>query len=441
MSATTGKTPDATTAPDRTAAPDSAAGSDKGGNDKGGNTVRRHSAGARRERRRTSRSRREVVRRHFSTLTDWTLRLLVVAGGGWLLLYLAGLVWPVLLPLLLALMLSAVLWPAVKWFRRHLPAPVAALLGIAIVLALLAAGAALLMPLMATEVTGLAAQASAGLDALRDWLTGPPLNLRSQTLNAIVDQAGQQLSSHGQAVAGFVLNSLGAIGSTVLTLILSLVLTFFLLKDGPSFLPWLRGWVGSGFGRHTAEVTSRVWTALGHYVWSQAAVAAVDAILIGVFVAIIGLPYALPIAVLTFFGGFVPIVGATVAGGIATLVGLVSGGIWVAVAVLGWIIVVQNVEGNLLQPLLVGRTLRLHPAIILLAVTLGGTLWGIVGALLAAPTVATVQVVARYVREQLTAASSSPVDDRTPDGRNGQQRERRAEHDAGRPVGDRAGQR
>ena len=189
------------------------------------------------------------------------------------------------------------------------------------------------------------------------------------------------------------------------------MLTFFSLKDGPSFLPWLRTWVGKGFGRHTAEVTGRVWTALGHYVWSQAAVAAVDAILIGLFVAIFGLPYALPIAVLTFFGGFIPIVGATVAGGVATLVGLVSGGIWVAAAVLGWVIVVQNVEGNILQPLLVGRTLRIHPAIILLAVTLGGTLYGIVGALLAAPTVATIQVIAHYAREQLTAVAAAPSGD------------------------------
>ncbi len=346
-----------------------------------------------------------------SLVAEWTLRLLIVAAGLWLLFYLAGLLWTVLLPLFLALLISAVLWPVVKRLRRHLPNAIAALLGVLMVLAALAAGAALLLPLIANETTGLAGQASAGLETLRDWLTGPPLNLRNQTLTTLVDQAAQQLAGNSQAIAGFVLNSLGAIGSIALTLVLALVLTFFSLKDGPSFLPWLRTWVGKGFGRHTAEVTGRVWTALGRYVWSQAAVAAVDAILIGLFVAIFGLPYALPIAVLTFFGGFIPIVGATVAGGVATLVGLVSGGIWVAAAVLGWVIVVQNVEGNILQPLLVGRTLRIHPAIILLAVTLGGTLYGIVGALLAAPTLATVQVIANYAREQFTAVAAAPSAD------------------------------
>ena len=131
---------------------------------------------------------------------------------------------------------------------------------------------------------------------------------------------------------------------------------------------------------------------------------------IGVGVWLLGVPFALPIAVLTFFGGFVPIVGAFVAGAIATLVALVSNGIWTAVAVLAIVLVVQQLEGNVMQPILVGRTLKIHAAVVLTAVVaLGGTLFGIVGAFLAVPAVAVFQVIARYVREQLGTARPRPV--------------------------------
>jgi predicted PurR-regulated permease PerM len=124
-------------------------------------------------------------------------------------------------------------------------------------------------------------------------------------------------------------------------------------------------------------------------------------VFIGLGVWLLGVPFALPIAVLTFFGGFVPIVGAFVAGAIATLVALVSNGIWTAVAVLAIVLVVQQLEGNVMQPILVGRTLKIHAAVVLTSVALGGTLFGIVGAFLAVPAVAVFQVITRYVREQL----------------------------------------
>jgi predicted PurR-regulated permease PerM len=205
-----------------------------------------------------------------------------------------------------------------------------------------------------------------------------------------------------------VLGSLGAIGSAVVTLVLALVLCFFFLKDGPRFLPWLRTWIGPTTGQHIEVLSDRVWTALGQYVWSQAAVALVDGFFIGMGVWLLGVPFALPIAVLTFFGGFVPIVGAFVAGAVATLVALVSNGIWTAVAVLAIVLVVQQLEGNVMQPILVGRTLKIHAAVVLTSVALGGTLFGIVGAFLAVPAVAAFQVITRYIREQLEKPPTAP---------------------------------
>jgi putative heme transporter len=247
------------------------------------------------------------------------------------------------------------------------------------------------------------------LDALRAWLEGPPFNLGPDPLGGLIDRGVQQLQENSQQIAAIVLTSLGSIGSAVITLVLALVLTFFFLKDGPRFLPWLRTWIGAEAGRHFSVVSQRVWRALGQYVWSQAAVALVEGTIVGIGVWILQVPFALPIAVLTFFGGFIPIVGAFVAGAVAVLIALVSNGVWTAVAVLGIILLVNQREGNVMQPFMVGRTLKIHPAVVLASVALGGTLFGIVGAFLAVPIVAAVQVIMRYIREQVKRPADGPA--------------------------------
>ena len=337
-------------------------------------------------------------------LSRWTVRVLVIGAGLFALFWVMGQLWSILLPILFALLLSTVLWPPVRFLRRYVPNALAALIGVVGLLVVFSALIVALAPQVRSQGQGLVDQASAGLDSLQQWVAGPPLNLGDDAIGELIDSGVSQLQNNGQVVAGYVLSSLGVIGNAVVTLVLALVLAFFFLKDGPKFLPWLRKWTGESTGRHVSEVSDRVWTALGQYVWSQAAVALVDAIFIGLGVWILGVPFALPIAVLTFFGGFVPIVGAFVAGAIATLVALVSGGIWTAVGVLAIVLVVQQLEGNVLQPILVGRTMKIHAAVVIAAVALGGTLFGIVGAFLAVPAVAVVQVIAQYVRAQIGGA-------------------------------------
>jgi hypothetical protein len=166
------------------------------------------------------------------------------------------------------------------------------------------------------------------------------------------------------------------------------VLAFLFVKDGPRFLPWVRTVAGDGAGGHVAEVLRRIWKTVGDFIRTQAAVALVDAVLIGAGLAFLGVPLALPLAVLTFLAGFVPIVGAIVAGALGVLVALVSNGVGTAVIVLVLIVAVQQIEGNVLQPMLQSRSLRLHAAVVLLAVTGGSTLYGIAGAFLSVPVVA-----------------------------------------------------
>jgi predicted PurR-regulated permease PerM len=180
------------------------------------------------------------------------------------------------------------------------------------------------------------------------------------------------------------------------------VLTFFFVKDGPAFLPWLRREAGPEIGGHLTEVFSRSWKTLGDFIRVQAVVSFVDAFFIGLGLVVLGVPLAPALAVLTFFAGFVPIVGALAAGTLAVLVALVSNGPTTALIVLGIIIVVQQLESNVLQPVLQGRSLNLHAAVVLLAVTAGGTLFGIIGAFLAVPVAAVTAAVLRYISEQIS---------------------------------------
>ena len=144
------------------------------------------------------------------------------------------------------------------------------------------------------------------------------------------------------------------------------------------------------------------WSTLSGFIRTQALVSGIDAVFIGAGLLIVGVPLAIPLAVLTFFGGFVPIVGAFVVGAVAVLVALVSNGLTGALIILGVIIVVQQLEGNVLSPWLQSQSMNLHAAVVLLSVTLGSTLFGIVGAFLAVPTAAVAAVVLRYLEEQVT---------------------------------------
>ncbi len=336
-----------------------------------------------------------------ATSTRWTVRLLILGVGLFVFFWLMGQLWSILLPVLLGLLLATILWPPVRLMRRKLPNALAAILALLGLIVVVTGLVVVLAPQVTSQASDLVDRATQALSSLQDWVAGPPFNLGPDALGGLLDKGINELQANGQEVAAVVIGSLGAIGSAVVTLVLALILCFFFLKDGPRFLPWLRTWVGSTTGEHVEVVSDRVWTALGQYVWSQAAVALVDAVFIGLGVWLLGVPFALPIAVLTFFGGFVPIVGAFVAGSVATLVALVSNGVWTAVAVLAIVLVVQQLEGNVMQPILVGKTLKIHAAVVLTSVALGGTLFGIVGAFLAVPAVAAFQVITRYVREQL----------------------------------------
>ena len=337
----------------------------------------------------------------------WSLRLFLAAAGATLIWLLIGALWSIVMPVLLAVILATVLWPPTGWLRRHRFPPALAAATVVLAGIVVLAG---LVTLITTSVVGsvpeITASATSGIQAIQQWLSGPPLNLAQSQLDAALQTATAQLQQSVSAITASVLTGVGSVASGVVTALLTLVLAFLFVKDGPRFLPWLQTVAGDGAGGHIAEVLRRVWNTVGDFIRVQAFVAFVDGVLIGLGLVVLGVPLAIPLAVLTFLGGFIPIVGALVAGALSVLVALVSNGFTTAVIVLVIILVVQQLEGNVLQPYLQGRSLRLHAAVVLLAVTAGSTLYGIAGAFLSVPVTAAAAVVVRYLGERIDARAA-----------------------------------
>ncbi|MEU7218720.1 AI-2E family transporter [Nocardia iowensis] len=342
-------------------------------------------------------------------LAKWALCIVAIAAGAWVLMYVFAKLWVVLLPVALAIVVATVLWPPTGWLVRHgLRPALAATITMVGFVGALAGIIALIVPSVVDQAPDLADKSTEGVNRVRDWLQGPPLRIRDEQLDSAVDAIVSRLQSSAAQIAGGVFSGVSTATSVLVTVFLVLVLTFFFVKDGPRLLPWLHAVLGSRSGRHVEEVLNRVWGTLGGFIRTQALVSLIDAIFIGAGLVILGVPLALVLAVITFIGGFVPMVGAFVAGALAVLVALVGNGFTTALIVLGIIIAVQQLEGNVLQPVLQSRSMKLHAVIVLLAVTAGASLYGVVGAFLAVPVAAVAAVVIRYIGEQIDVVTAAP---------------------------------
>lgn len=357
----------------------------------------------------TSPDRGRVIGDGLLWLAKWGVCIVAIAAGAWVLAYLVAKLWVVLLPVLLALVVATVLWPPTRWLtNHHFPPAAAAATTVVGFLALFSGIIALIVPSVVDQAPELADRSSAGVRQVQDWLQGPPLNIRQEQLDSAVNAIVNRLQSSSERIASGVFTGVTTATSAIITVFLVLVLTFFFVKDGPRFLPWLHALLGSRGGRHVEEVLNRVWAVLGGFIRTQALVSLIDAVFIGAGLMILHVPLAGVLAVITFIGGFVPMVGAFVAGALAVLVALVANGFTTALIVLGIIVAVQQLEGNVLQPVLQSRSMKLHAVVVLLAVTAGGSLFGIVGAFLAVPVAAVIAVVVRYLGEQIDAVTAPP---------------------------------
>ncbi|SEC92684.1 Predicted PurR-regulated permease PerM [Nocardioides exalbidus] len=355
-------------------------------------------------------SREETIGHGLSWTARWSLRFVGIALG----LVLVGLVikyaWVIIFPVLMALILCTVLAPVASFLRRRLRFPNALAAGVTVLGAILVVVGVgyTIAPSVASQGGDIVDSASEGLQHVQDWVQSSDFVSKEQ-IDAGLQGLQEKLTGSAGTIASGVLVGVSAITNGLVNLVLVLILTFLFVKDGSRFLPWVRRLAGPTAGRHLAEVGDRAWATLGGFIRTQALVSLIDAVLIGGGLLLIGVPLAIPLAVLTFFAGFVPIVGAFVAGSIAVLIALVSNGPTGALLALALIVAVQQVEGNVLSPILQSKSMNLHAAVVLLAVTLGGTLFGISGAFLAVPVTAVLAVVVRYLDEVVDARTRSGV--------------------------------
>ncbi|MEV4948932.1 AI-2E family transporter [Streptomyces sp. NPDC053755] len=334
------------------------------------------------------------------------LVLVMVAVAVWVL----GRMWSVVWPLIVGLFLTTLTWPLTRFLRGRGWPPALAASVVTVLFLLVAAGIVALIAVPVASQSGeLADGVVEGIQRLREWAAGPPLNIGDDQITGAFDSAIARVQDSVGSMVTAVVSGVGTVLNGVVTAVLALFLMFFFLKDGPRFLPWLTRQLPGRFATDVPVVAERGWDTLGAFVRSQALVGLLDAVFIGLGLWILGVPLVLPLAVLTFVSAFVPIVGALFAGFVAVLIALVSNGPTDALIVLAIIVVVQQLEGNVFQPMIQSRGLGLHAAVVLLAVTLGGSLAGIVGSLLAVPLAAVLAVVWNYLREQLSDPPRDPA--------------------------------
>jgi predicted PurR-regulated permease PerM len=354
------------------------------------------------------------MRKAIRALAVMSAQLLLIAAAAWGLFWVLGKLWVILLPIILGLLFATVLWPPTRFLRKHRwPPALAASVVLLAALALFGGIIAAIAPSVADQVGELTDQAIGGLEEVQAWLSGPPFNLGEDQVGQAVDNAINSLQDNAQNIAGAALTGATVVGNGLINLVLALLLAFFFIKDGPRWVPWLSAQTGHRAAPHVAALSQRTWDTLSEFIRQQALVGFIDALFIGIGLWVLDVPLVLPLAVLTFFGAFIPIIGAFVAGAFAVLIALVSQGFTTALIVLAIVLVVQQIEGNVLQPIIQGRGFNLHAAVVILAVTAGGSLAGITGAFLGVPLAALIAVVYRYVRDELDGRSPEVADDGT----------------------------
>lgn len=326
----------------------------------------------------------------------WSWRLIVVGLVAWALLKVIETLKIVIIPLVIALLLSALLAPAVGWllrarFPRSLATAVVLVGGLAAVVGTLT----LVVNEFIRGVPDLSRNATDGIRQIQDWLQTGPLHVSDRQLDSYIAQGERWINENTKALTSGAVSTAATVAELLTGTLLVLFATFFFLRDGGKIwrflvrlLPVAARWRVDDAGRAS-------WATLVAYVRATVLVAFIDAVGIGVFLVIFDIPFAFPLAALVFLGAFIPIVGATLSGTVAVLVALVDSGWVTALIILGVVIGVQQVEGHILQPLIMGRAVAIHPLAVIVAIAAGVVLAGIVGALVAVPLVAVLNTAVR----------------------------------------------
>lgn len=348
----------------------------------------------------------------FVITAAWAWRLIAIGVVAFALVTLFATLSPILMPMVIALIIAAPLEHLVTRMAKH-RIPRGAGAGI-VILSLFLIVVGLLTAAGGTIIAGfddLAEQATKGFDQFLDWLVNGPIGVDQATIDHLQENLTSLLQDNWRGLASGALSVTGTIGSVLAGFVIALLALFFFLKDGRMMWLWGVKHVGGDNAERIDGAGVGAWATLGGYARTSAFVAFIDAVGIGLGAWILGLPLALPIAIVVFLFSFIPLFGATISGAIAVAVALVDGGPVTALIMLGIVILVQQLEGTILYPLLFGKAASLHPMVILLAVSAGTLLAGFIGAIIAVPFVSFVTAFITKLRNPDAIAPGERIDD------------------------------
>jgi predicted PurR-regulated permease PerM len=331
------------------------------------------------------------VSRPLRQAAAWSWCLLLTAAAIYLTFRLAVSLRLVILPFMAAMLFTALLQPfTARLHRTGMPKLAATWCAFLLALLVIAGAITLFANRVSADYPTLFSEVQRTTKQVQHSLAGPPFHLSSARLAQLGNDVVKFISQHKSQVAGTVLTGGKYALEFVTGLVLTLFISFFLLKDGPRIWAWVISGLRPEAKRRVGNAGDAAWRALVNYVRGTTAVAAIHALFLGLAFWLLGLPLLVPFIVLVFLAAFVPIIGILVVGGLAILVALATKG-WVAALILLAVLLVENqIEGHLLQPLVVGRIVRLHPLAIIIVLAVGAIIAGIPGAIIAVPLTAVI---------------------------------------------------
>lgn len=328
----------------------------------------------------------------------WSWRLLLIGGLIAVVIFLVVQLRLIVIPVLVAVLLSALLVPLVNFLVKHRwPRGLSIAVAMLGTLALVSGLMTLVIMQVARSSSSLSTRALESFESIKEALLNSPLQLTEAQINDYLQQIFTAIQQDSQIFISGALSFGSSLGHFVAGMLITLFATLFMLIDGKSI--WR--WVVRIFPRRARSAVDGAgnagWATLGNFVKVQILVASIDAVGIGLGAALLGVPLAIPIAVLVFLGSFIPIVGAVATGAVAVALALVYNGWPIALAMLGVVLLVQQIEGHVLQPLIMGTAVKVHPLAVVLVVAAGSMLAGIPGALFAVPVAAVLNVMVHYI--------------------------------------------
>ncbi|MGW2209407.1 AI-2E family transporter [Streptomyces sp. NPDC001781] len=334
----------------------------------------------------------------------WCAVLLLAAALGWVGIRLCGELRTAVTPVLLALLGTALLGPLYRWLlRMRLNASLAAALTCVAVVAVV--GGAVYIVVAALVDTGdeiVASLRQAARAVARHF------GAAGTGLDDLAGNARELLGKFGGTAVSNVISGVSVVGETIAIAVLALLLVFFFLRDSPRALRSLRGFAPAGTADVVEAMARRAFEAVEGFMRGTTIIALIDAVCITVGLLVLRVPGAVGLGALVFVAAYIPYLGAFLSGAVAVLVALADRGLVIALWALGVVLAVQVLEGHVLQPAIQSRTVQMHPAVVMLTITAGASVAGILGMLLAVPLTAAVFGVVQELRERYGTPHEDP---------------------------------